>query len=58
MTSMSGWDILDRERHLTLWLEGRRLWDLHRWNHPHLNGGGVVYEATVDTPRLVHADRS
>ncbi|MDE2753886.1 MAG: RagB/SusD family nutrient uptake outer membrane protein [Gemmatimonadota bacterium] len=47
-TSMSGWDILDRERHLTLWLEGRRLWDLHRWNHPHLNGGGVVYEATVD----------
>ncbi|MXV94541.1 MAG: RagB/SusD family nutrient uptake outer membrane protein [Gemmatimonadetes bacterium] len=47
MTSMSGWDILDRERHLTLWLEGRRLWDLHRWNHPHLDGGGVVYEATV-----------
>ena len=47
MTSMSGWDILDRERHLTLWLEGRRLWDLHRWDHPHLDGGGVVYEATV-----------
>ena len=47
LTSMSGWDILDRERHLTLWLEGRRLWDLHRWNHPHLDGGGVVYKATV-----------
>ena len=47
-TSMSGWDILDRERHLTLWLEGRRLWDLNRWDHPHLDGGGVVYEATVD----------
>ena len=47
LTSMSGWDILDRERHLTLWLEGRRLWDLHRWDHPHLDGGGVVYEATV-----------
>jgi hypothetical protein len=46
-TSMSGWDILDRERHLTLWLEGRRLWDLHRWDHPHLDGGGVVYKATV-----------
>jgi len=46
-TSMSGWDILDRERHLTNWLEGRRLWDLHRWDHPHLDGGGVVYEATV-----------
>ena len=47
-TSMSGWDILDRERHLTLWLEGRRLWDMQRWDHPHLDGGGVVYEATVD----------
>jgi len=47
LTSMSGWDILDRERHLTNWLEGRRLWDLHRWDHPHLDGGGVVYEATV-----------
>ncbi len=46
-TSMSGWDILDRERHLTLWLEGRRLWDLHRWDHPHLDGGGVVYKATA-----------
>ena len=46
-TSMTGWDILDRERSLTLWLEGRRLWDLHRWDHPHLDGGGVVYEATV-----------
>lgn len=46
-TSMSGWDILDRERHLTLWLEGRRLWDLRRWDHPHLAGGGVVYSATV-----------
>lgn len=46
-TSMTGWDVLDRERHLTLWLEGRRLWDLHRWDHPHLDGGGVVYEATV-----------
>ncbi len=37
------WDILDRERHLTLWLEGRRLWDLHRWNHPFLQGGTIVY---------------
>jgi len=26
--------ILDRERYLTGWLEGRRLFDLHRWNHP------------------------
>jgi hypothetical protein len=36
--------ILDAERHLTLWLEGRRLFDLHRWNHPFLNGGTVVWD--------------
>lgn len=37
------WSILDDERHLTLWLEGRRLWDLHRWDHPFLDGGTVIY---------------
>jgi hypothetical protein len=37
------WSILDRERHLTLWLEARRLNDLARWDHPFLNGNGVVY---------------
>ncbi len=37
------WSILDAERWLTLWLEGRRLFDLHRWNHPFLDGGAVVY---------------
>jgi hypothetical protein len=38
------WSILDSERYLTLWLEGRRLWDLHRWDHPFLDGGQVVWE--------------
>ena len=42
-----GWSILDGERHLTLWLEGRRLWDLHRWDHPFLNGGTVAWEGEV-----------
>jgi len=37
------WSILDRERHLTLWLEARRLNDLARWDHPFLDGNGVVY---------------
>lgn len=37
------WSILDRERHLTLWLEARRLNDLQRWDHPFLEGEGVVY---------------
>lgn len=38
----SAWEILDRERFLTLWLEGRRLFDLHRWDHPFLDGGSVA----------------
>lgn len=38
------WSILDGERQLTLWLEGRRLWDLDRWDHPFLDGGEVVWE--------------
>jgi hypothetical protein len=29
-----GWSILDRERYLDLWLEGRRFYDLRRWRHP------------------------
>lgn len=37
------WSILDGERMLSLWIEGRRLWDLHRWDHPFLNGGTVVW---------------
>lgn len=38
-----GWSVLDGERQLTLWLEGRRMWDLHRWDHPFLNGGTVMW---------------
>ncbi len=34
--------ILDRERYLTLWIEGRRLFDLDRWNHPFLQGGTLI----------------
>lgn len=26
--------ILDRERYLEMWMEGRRLFDLYRWDHP------------------------
>jgi hypothetical protein len=40
-----GWSILDQERHLTLWLEGRRQWDLDRWDHPFLAGQGIIYQA-------------
>jgi len=38
------WDLLDRERYLGLYLEGKRLGDLHRWNHPFLDGGQIVNE--------------
>ncbi|RMH16187.1 MAG: RagB/SusD family nutrient uptake outer membrane protein [Gemmatimonadetes bacterium] len=47
INSMTAWDVLDRERHLTLWLEGRRMFDLRRWGHPFLNGGGIVYEGVA-----------
>ncbi len=43
-TDVDGWSILDGERWLTLWLEGRRVWDLHRWNHPFLDGGIVFWD--------------
>lgn len=34
--------ILDRERYLTMWIEGRRLFDLDRWQHPFLQGGTII----------------
>lgn len=42
---VDGWSILDGERWLTTWLEGRRVWDLHRWNHPFLDGGIVFWDS-------------
>lgn len=37
------WAILDDERLLTLWLEGRRLHDLDRWDHEFLQGGSLFH---------------
>lgn len=31
-TADAAWPILEKERGAVLWLEGRRLWDLRRWN--------------------------
>ena len=39
--------LLDRERFLTLWIEGRRLHDLRRWDHPYLYRDGFVYDSRV-----------
>jgi hypothetical protein len=36
------WSVLDEERYATLYLEGKRLYDLDRWGHPFLNGGWIV----------------
>lgn len=43
--------ILDRERHLTLWLEARRLNDLTRWDHPFRQGGAIVYTNNIVSQR-------
>jgi hypothetical protein len=43
----TAWYHLGQERLLTLWLEGRRLNDLYRWDHPFKYGPGevdIVYE--------------
>jgi hypothetical protein len=40
-----GWSILDSERYLTNWLNSTRLWDLHRWDHPFLDGGIVFWDS-------------
>ena len=44
---VDAWSILDGERHLTMFGEARRLWDLHRWDHPFLNGGVVFWDTEV-----------
>lgn len=31
-SEQAAWTLLERERGAVLWLEGRRLWDLRRWN--------------------------
>jgi len=36
------WSILDRERYLELWLEGRRQKDMERWNHPFWTEGHYI----------------
>lgn len=48
---MDAWSILDRERWLTLWLQGRRMWDMHRWDHPFLEGGVLTDKYPVEARR-------
>jgi hypothetical protein len=41
-TTAEAWTHLKHERLLTLWLEGRRLYDLHRWDDDFLRGGTIL----------------
>ena len=52
----SAWTALRRERGIELWLEGRRLNDLRRWDAAKRPGELSVYEAPNSTSHLV-ADR-
>ena len=48
------WSILDRERYLELWLEGRRAFDLSRWDHPWYSEGKALiprHAARLTGPR-------
>ncbi|MGH7481266.1 MAG: RagB/SusD family nutrient uptake outer membrane protein [Longimicrobiales bacterium] len=50
--------ILDRERYLTLWLEGRRAFDLARWDHPWITEGHALtprHRALLNGPRPFEA---
>ena len=42
LTSQEAIDVLDRERYATLWMQGRRLYDMDRWDHPFLAGGAAT----------------
>ena len=45
------WTHLKNERMLTLWLEGRRLWDLYRWDDDFLRGGTILEDNPGLNPR-------
>jgi len=60
MTLQDAWITLDHERHLTLWLEGRRFFDMQRWEAAGLDylpavmfihGGTLVYPG--EDPRAI-----
>lgn len=53
--AVDAWSILDQERYASLWLTGKRLFDLDRWNHPFLAGGYLARDipgAAADNPRV------
>ncbi|HET7276188.1 MAG TPA: RagB/SusD family nutrient uptake outer membrane protein [Longimicrobiaceae bacterium] len=49
----SAMEVLKQERFLTLWLEGRRLFDLDRWDDPFLQGGTIFYPGVAERARCI-----
>ena len=45
------WTHLKNERMIVLWLEGRRLWDLYRWDDDFLRGGTILASNPGINPR-------
>lgn len=45
--------ILDRERYLTMWMEGRRMFDLYRWNHPFITNNEALSQRHDDLIALL-----
>ena len=50
--SSSALAILDRERYANLWMQGKRLYDLERWNHPFLTTSGWITGSTSVPSRV------
>jgi len=48
----SALNILDRERYANLWMQGKRLYDLERWNHPFLTTQGWITGSTSVASRV------
>ena len=44
--------ILDRERYANLWMQGKRLYDMERWNHPFLTSSGWITGSTSVADRV------
>lgn len=48
----SALNILDRERYANLWMQGKRLYDMERWNHAFLTSQGWVTGSTSVASRV------
>lgn len=52
-TAVEVFQLIKNERFLVLWLTGRRLFDLDRWNDPFLSGGTIVHQGEANRARCL-----